>query len=417
MNVVGPKSFEISKREVWEAYKRVKAKRGGPGVDGVSIEMFEQDLSKNLYRIWNRMASGSYFPPPVKRVEIPKGDGRTRPLGIPTVADRIAQMVVQRRLEPRLEPIFHADSYGYRPKRSAHDALRVVRDRCWRHDWVLDLDIKGFFDNIDHDLLMLAVHRHTDCRWVALYVERWLKADVVLPDGTRQRRERGTPQGGVISPLLANLFLHYAFDKWMEREHRNVQFARYADDIVCHCDSLTQAEALRGELQARLAACRLELNLEKTRVVYCADANRRSSYAEKRFDFLGYTFKPRKAVNRAGRLFTSFSPAIGDDAGAALRQEIRRWGLSRLSRYSLGELLARICPKVVGWVRYYGLFHPSALQQALRTLDLHLVRWAQRKYKRLRGHVTRAWHWLEQLHKRAPALFPHWSAAIRATGR
>ena len=417
MNVVGPKSFEISKREVWEAYKRVKAKRGGPGVDGVSIEMFEQDLSKNLYRIWNRMASGSYFPPPVKRVEIPKGDGRTRPLGIPTVADRIAQMVVQRRLEPRLEPIFHADSYGYRPKRSAHDALRVVRDRCWRHDWVLDLDIKGFFDNIDHDLLMLAVHRHTDCRWVALYVERWLKADVVLPDGTRQRRERGTPQGGVISPLLANLFLHYAFDKWMEREHRNVQFARYADDIVCHCDSLTQAEALRGELQARLAACRLELNLEKTRVVYCADANRRSSYAEKRFDFLGYTFKPRQALNRAGQLFTSFSPAIGDDAGAALRQEIRRWGLSRLSRYSLGELLARICPKVVGWVRYYGLFHPSALQQALRTLDLHLVRWAQRKYKRLRGHVTRAWHWLEQLHKRAPALFPHWSAAIRATGR
>ena len=417
MNVVRPKSFEISKREVWEAYKRVKAKRGGPGVDGVSIEMFEQDLSKNLYRIWNRMASGSYFPPPVKRVEIPKGDGRTRPLGIPTVADRIAQMVVQRRLEPRLEPVFHADSYGYRPKRSAHDALRVVRDRCWRHDWVLDLDIKGFFDNIDHDLLMLAVHRHTDCRWVALYVERWLKADVVLPDGTRQRRERGTPQGGVISPLLANLFLHYAFDKWMEREHRNVQFARYADDIVCHCDSLTQAEALRGELQARLAACRLELNLEKTRVVYCADADRRGSYAEKRFDFLGYTFKPRQALNRAGQLFTSFSPAIGDDAGSALRQEIRRWGLSRLSRYSLGELLARICPKVVGWVRYYGLFHPSALQQALRTLDLHLVRWAQRKYKRLRGHVTRAWHWLEQLHKRAPALFPHWSAAIRATGR
>ena len=374
MNVVGPKSFEISKREVWEAYKRVRAKRGGPGVDGVSIEMFEQDLSKNLYRIWNRMASGSYFPPPVKRVEIPKGDGRMRPLGIPTVADRIAQMVVQRRLEPRLEPIFHADSYGYRPKRSAHDALRVVRDRCWRHDWVLDLDIKGFFDNIDHDLLMLAVHRHTDCRWVALYVERWLKADVVLPDGTRQRRERGTPQGGVISPLLANLFLHYAFDKWMEREHPNVQFARYADDIVCHCDSVTQAEALQGELQARLAACRLELNLEKTRVVYCADANRRSSYAEKRFDFLGYTFKPRQALNRAGQLFTSFSPAIGDDAGAALRQVMRRWGLSRLSRYSLGELLARIRPKVGGWVRYYGLFHPSVLQRALRTLDLHLVR-------------------------------------------
>ena len=263
--VVEAKSFDIAKREVWDAYKRVKANRGAAGGDGVTITVFEQDLSKNLYRIWNRLASGSYFPPPVKRVDIPKGDGKTRPLGIPTVADRIAQMVVQRRLEPLLEPVFHASSYGYRPGRSAHDALRAARNQCWRHDWVLDLDIKGFFDNIDHDLLMKAVRRHTDCRWAVLYIERWLKADVLMPDGQLLTRDKGTPQGGVISPLLANLFLHYAFDQWMVRRHPKVPFERYADDIICHCDSQAEAESLRAELEARLAACRLELHPEKTR--------------------------------------------------------------------------------------------------------------------------------------------------------
>jgi len=417
MRMVEAKSFDIAKREVWEAFKRVKANRGAAGVDEVTIAEFERDLSKNLYRIWSRMASGSYFPPPVKRVDIPKGDGKTRPLGIPTVADRIAQMVVQRRLEPALEPMFHANSYGYRPGRSAHDALRAARDQCWRHDWVLDLDIKGFFDNIDHDLLMKAVRRHTDCRWVVLYVERWLKADVLMPDGTLVQRDRGTPQGGVISPLLANLFLHYAFDRWMVRHHPKVPFERYADDIICHCDSQAQTESLWEQLRERLAACQLELHPEKTRIVYCADANRRGDHDVRRFDFLGYTFKPRQAMNRQGRLFTSFSPAVSDKAGKALRREIRGWGLQRLSRYDIGELLARFRPVLVGWVRYYGLFHPSTLQRALKTLDLHLVKWAQRKYKRLRGHLARAWAWLTQLQRRAPMLFPHWGRAIMATER
>lgn len=413
MGMVEAKSFDITKREVWDAYRRVKANRGAAGIDGVSIEVFDQDLSKNLYRIWNRLASGSYFPPPVKRVDIPKGDGRTRPLGIPTVGDRIAQMVVKRRLEPTLEVIFHADSYGYRPGRSAHDALRVVRGRCWQQDWVLDLDIKGFFDNIDHDLLMKAVRRHSDCRWVGLYVERWLKADVVLPDGERQGRDRGTPQGGIISPLLANLFLHYALDHWLARCYPRVRFARYADDMICHCDSQTEAEMLRRAIGARLQQCRLELNQQKTRVVYCADANRRESpLADKRFDFLGYTFKPRQAMNRSGKVFTSFSPAIGDNAGKALRDTIRHWGLQRLSRYNLDEILARIGSRVRGWVQYYGLFHPSTLVRALRSLDFHLVRWAQRKYKRLRGHITRAWQWLQSLQQRAPTLFPHWLGAV-----
>jgi group II intron reverse transcriptase/maturase len=417
MRMAEAKSFDIAKREVWDAYKRVKANRGSAGGDGVTMVMFEQDLSKNLYRIWNRLASGSYFPPPVKRVDIPKGDGKTRPLGIPTVADRIAQMVVQRRLEPLLEPVFHANSYGYRPRRSAHDALRVARAQCWRHDWVLDLDIKGFFDNIDHDLLIKAVRRHTDCRWMVLYIERWLKAAVLMPDGALVTRDKGTPQGGVISPLLANLFLHYAFDQWMVRHHPKVPFERYADDIICHCDSETQAESLRAELEHRMDACRLELHPEKTRVVYCADANRRGMHDVRRFDFLGYTFKPRRAKNRRGVLFTSFSPAVGDKAAKAMRHEIRGWGLQRLSRYDLDELLARYRPVLVGWVRYYGLFHPSSLQRALKTLDIHLVQWAQRKYKKLRGHVTRAWNWLQQLRIRAPRLFPHWTEAINATER
>lgn len=419
MHMVEAKSFDITKREVWEAYKRVKANRGAAGADGVTMAEFEQDLGKNLYRIWNRMASGSYFAPPVKRVDIPKGDGsgRTRPLGIPTIADRIAQMVVRRRLEPLLEPVFHANSYGYRPGRSAHDALRKARAQCWRHDWVLDIDIKGFFDNIDWNLLMKAVRKHTDCRWVLLYIERWLKAEVLMPDGTVATRNKGTPQGGVVSPVLANLFLHYAFDLWMGRNFPTVPFERYADDVICHCDSQAEAEALRAALQQRLEACQLQLNPEKTRIVYCADANRRESHENRQFDFLGYTFKPRQARNRRGKLFTSFSPAVGDKAAKAMRREIRGWGLQRLNRYSLGELLARYRPVLAGWVRYYGLFHPSTLHSALRSLDFHLVRWAQRKYKTLRQRRVRAWNWLTRLQQRAPAFFPHWYAAIMATER
>jgi RNA-directed DNA polymerase len=339
--VAEAKSFDIAKREVWDAYQRVKANRGAAGVDEVTLAEFERDLSKNLYRIWNRMASGSYFPPPVKRVDIPQGDGRSRPLGVPTVADRIAQTVVKQRLEPLLEPVFHTDSYGYRPGRSAHDALRTARRRCWRHDRVLDLDIKGCFDNLDWTLLMRAMRRHTMCPWVLRYVERWLKAPVQMPDGTLVHPTKGSPQGLVISPVLSNLFLHYAFDQWMARHHPKVPFERYADDIVCHGESQAEAESLRTQLQERLAACQLELHPEKTRVVYCADANRRGNYAVRRFDFLGYTFKPRQAMNRYGRLFTSFSPAVGEKAG----QTVRSWGLQRLSRYDLGASWLHECER------------------------------------------------------------------------
>lgn len=415
--VVAAKSFDVSKREVWQAYKRVKAKRGAAGADGVTMKEFDRELSKNLYRIWNRLASGSYFPPPVKRVEIPKADGKVRALGIPTVADRIAQTVVQRRLEPLLEPVFHANSYGYRPARSAHDALRQARRQCWRQDWVLDLDIKGFFDNIDWGLMMKAVRKHAKCAWLVLYVERWLRAQMLLPDGTVQTRDKGTPQGGVISPLLANLFLHYAFDKWMDRQHPGVVFERYADDIICHCDSQAQALTLRAQLEQRLGECGLQLHPEKTRVVYCADANRRQRHDCQRFDFLGYTFKPRKATNTRGQVFVSFSPAVSDKAAKAMRQEIREWQLSRWTKSDLRELVTHLKSKVQGWVQYYGLFRPSTLYRALQSLDQHLVLWARRKYRRFRQHAQRAWDWLRGIHERMPTLLPHSWASIMATQR
>ena len=342
------KPFCIAKREVWEAYKRVKANQGAAGVDGESLEGFETDLSNNLYRIWNRMSSGSYFPPPVLRVDIPKRDGRTRPLGIPTVSDRIAQMVVKRYLESIVDPIFDQDSYGYRPGRSAHQALSVTRQRCWRYDWVLDLDIKRFFDNIDHDLLMRAVSRHTDCPWVLLYVERWLQAPVVMPDGTLVCREKGTPQGSVVSPILANLFLHYAFDLWMRRHHADVPFERYADDAICHCRSEAQARALRNALEARFAECKLELHPRKTKIVYCKDANRQAEYPVQQFDFLGYTFRPRRAMNRKGSLFVSFVPAISDEAAKTMRSRIHRWKLHLRTDLALEDLAEWTRPVLAG---------------------------------------------------------------------
>jgi group II intron reverse transcriptase/maturase len=407
------KPFCISKREVWTAFKRVKANRGAAGVDDQTIEEFEKDLKNNLFKLWNRMSSGSYMPSPVRRVDIPKGDGGTRTLGIPTVSDRIAQMVVKQCLEPLLEPMFHEHSYGYRPGRSAHDALAMTRQRCWQHDWVLDLDIKGFFDNIDWELLMRAVRRHTDCAWVLLYIERWLKAPMSTPDGTQVSREKGTPQGGVISPILANLFLHYAFDRWMEENNPDIPFERYADDVICHCRSEAQAHSLRQTLEVRLAACKLELHPQKTRIVYCKDTNRRGSYSEQRFDFLGFTFRPRTSRNRAGALFVSFSPAVSDKAAKAMRKVVRGWKLHRRSDLALEEIARWSRPKLLGWVQYYGRFNRSALCNALRTLDPFIVRWAQRKYTRLRGHTKRTWDWLRRIQTRQPNLFAHWSKELQ----
>ena len=325
------KPFCISKKEVWEAYLRVKENKGAAGIDDQSIEDFEKKLKKNLYKIWNRMSSGSYFPPPVRTVKIPKKNGGERKLGIPTVADRIAQQVVKARLEPELEPVFHADSYGYRPGKSALDAVGQARERCWRYDWVIDLDIKGFFDNLDQNLLLRAVKKHAPEPWILLYIERWLKAPVREEDGRLIPREKGTPQGGVASPLLANLFLHYALDRWLMVNHSQVPFERYADDVIVHCRTERQAQEVKAAIAKRLQACGLELHPEKTKIVYCKDDFRKCTYPNEKFDFLGYTFQPRRSKNRKGRFFINFSPAVSNKAAKAIRDNIRSWNLPRRS--------------------------------------------------------------------------------------
>lgn len=401
------KPFDIPKREVWEAFKSVKANQGAAGVDGQLIEEFEAQLAGNLYKLWNRLSSGSYMPPPVRRVDIPKANGGTRPLGIPTVADRVAQEVVRRYLEPLLEPVFHGDSYGYRPGRSAVDALRSARQRCWRYDWILDLDIKGFFDSIDRELLLRAVRKHTRCRWVLLYIERWLKAPAMLEDGSLVPRERGTPQGGVVSPILANLFLHYVFDVWVGRTFP-VPFERYADDIICHCHSEREALALRRVLDRRFAQCGLVLHPEKTKVVYCKDTNRKGEYPNYQFDFLGYTFRPRRAKWRGGLYGLSFLPAASPKALKAIRQAIRGWSLQTRSDKALDDLARMFNPYIRGWINYYSHFYKSELYPTLRRIDAFLVRWARRKFKRLRQRPKVARDWLARVIRSSPDLFAHW---------
>lgn len=413
------KSYEISKQVVWEAYKRVKANRGAAGVDQQSLEDFEKDLKNNLYKIWNRMSSGSYFPPPVRLVEIPKGQGGTRPLGIPTVADRIAQMVAKIYLEPLLEPHFHPDSYGYRPGKSALDAVGAARQRCWRQAWVIDLDIKGFFDNLDWELLMRAVRHHTKLPWIILYVQRWLAAPVQQADGRLEARTKGSPQGSVISPLLANLFLHYAFDEWMRRNYPHVRFERYADDVVIHATTRSQAELLLEAVRNRLKECHLEVHPEKTKIVYCKDSDRCGTYDHIKFDFLGYTFRPRRAKNRWGKPFVSFLPAVSNKAAKKIRAMIRNWRLGATrNNQSLEEIAQFVNPYVRGWVNYYGRYYRSALTPTLRYLERSLVYWVRRKLKRYRRHQRNATHWLGRLARREPTLFYQWQIGIRpATGQ
>lgn len=402
------KPFNISKQSVWEAYKKVKSNRGRAGVDEQTIEEFEINLKDNLYKIWNRMSSGSYFPPAVLRVEIPKSDGKIRPLGIPTVADRIAQMVIKQQLEPNLEKVFHKSSYGYRPKRSAIDAVGQARRNCWRNDWVLDLDIKGFFDNINHELMMKAVKLHTNDKWTILYIQRWLKASVQMPDGTLITSDKGTPQGGVISPLLANLFLHYAFDKWMDRNFPDIVFERYADDSVCHCQSETQAEMLKTALKERMKEVELELHPEKTKIVYCKDVNRTQAYQNIQFDFLGYTFRPRRSKNKFGKYFINFTPAISNKAIKRIKAVMRGWGWQNKTDKTLEDLANMFNRQVQGWINYYSHFYKSALIPLFQHLNQRLTRWATRKFKKLKGHKARARAWLQEISCRQSTLFAHW---------
>jgi len=396
-----------------EAWERVKANKGAKGVDGETIEQFESNLKDNLYKLWNRMSSGTYFPKPVRTVGIPKKDGGERKLGIPTVTDRIAQMVATLYLEPQVEPHFHKDSYGYRPRKSAHQALETTRKRCWRYNWVLEFDIKGLFDNIDHELLMKAVKKHTNNRWLILYIERWIKAPVQLKDGTIIDRSKGVPQGGVISPVLANLFMHYTFDKWMEIYFPNILFCRYADDGLTHCCTETEAETLKKALEKRFAECGLEMHPKKTKIVYCKDDNRREKHSITSFDFLGYTFRPRRSKNRRGKCFINFSPAMSPKAGKAIRQEIRTWKLHLRSDKSLEDLAQMFRAQIQGWINYYSRFYKSEMYPTLRQINRKLSLWATRKFKKQRGHRRRAEHKLGRIAQDQPNLFPHWRLGIK----
>ena len=411
------KPFEISKALVWEAFKRVKANGGSAGVDGESIEKFEKSLGDNLYKLWNRMVSGSYFPPPVKAVPIPKKSGGTRILGVPTVADRVAQTVVKLVLEPVLEPVFDRNSFGYRPGRSALDAVALVRRRSWEYDWVVEFDIKGLFDNIDHELLQRAIRKHCSTPWILLYIERWLKAPMETEGRVRVARERGTPQGGVVSPLLANLFLHYTLDAWMRREMRSVRFCRYADDGVIHCHSEVQARLVLRKLGARLRECGLELHPEKTRIVYCQDINRQATYPMTQFTFLGYTFRPRKAVDKYGRVYVNFSPGVSREALKTMRQTVRGWHLQLRCDKELRDLSNMFGPVLRGWANYYGRFYPTAMKPLWRQVNDYLVRWMQRKYKRLARGVTRAARALGRLAEVAPKSFVHWEKGFVPSAR
>lgn len=403
------KSFDISKREVWEAWKVVRSKKGGPGIDDQSIDEFEQNLGDNLYKLWNRMASGSYMPVGVKRVEIPKPDGTTRPLGIPSVTDRIAQTVVKRKLEPELERIFCDSSYGFRPNRSAKQAVMAARRNCWRYAWVVDVDIKSFFDVIDHDLLMKAVRHHVTDSWMILYIERWLTAPVVHADGLAGHRSRGTPQGGVISPLLANLFLHYGFDHWVKTHHPGIVFERYADDIICHCRTEAAARVFLNALACRFDECGLTLHSGKTKIVYCKDNKRPGNAEHTSFDFLGFTFRPRKAFSpQSGNHFVGFNPAVSSKALKRMGLVIRRWNLHRRSDKSLADLGRMFNPIIRGWINYFGWVNKSAMVEMFKRLNLRLARWAMSKYKKLRGHRRRARHWIRQYLIHNADTFAHW---------
>jgi RNA-directed DNA polymerase len=402
------KPFDIPKQMVWEAYRRVAANKGAPGVDEQTLGEFEADLKDNLYKIWNRMSSGSYFPPPVRGVEIPKPHGGgVRLLGVPTVADRVAQTVVAMHLEERAEPRFHPDSYGYRPKKAAWDAVGVCRERCWKKDWVIDLDVQRFFDSVPWDLVVKAVEAVTDTPWVLLYVKRWLAAPLQRPDGTLAERDKGTPQGSAVSPILANLFLHFAFDRWMARNHPDCPFERYADDAVVHCVSRRQAEAVLDGIAQRMEEVGLRLHPDKTRIVYCQDGKRRGEHEHTSFTFLGFTFRTRKARGKNGTYFTSFLPAMSTEALKAKGAELRAMRIHRRTDLSLDGLARWLNPIVAGWMNYYGRFYRSAMHPLLRRVSSYLRRWAGKKYRRLRTD-KRFQRWWAGVIDRQPGLFAQW---------
>jgi RNA-directed DNA polymerase len=406
------KSFNISKQLVWQAYQEVKANGGSAGIDKESIADFEQKLKNNLYKIWNRMSSGAYFPPAVKAVSIPKKSGGNRVLGVPTISDRIAQTVVKKVLEPLLEPIFDENSFGYRPKKSALDAIAVTRNRCWKYDWVVEFDIKGLFDNVDHNMLMKALKHHCNCKWILLYIERWIKAPMQDKYGNIILRNKGTPQGGVVSPVLANLFLHYAFDVWVRREMPTIPFCRYADDGLLHCISKEQAEYVLGKVKQRFLECSLEIHPDKSGIIYCKDKNRKFEFERISFDFLGYTFRSRRCVDKQGLVHPNFLPAISRESKKEIIREIRSWHIHLRSDKSIAEISNSFGPVLRGWFNYYGRFYPTGMNCIWYHFNWYIMRWVQGKYKRFAKHKTRAFKYVNSLATENPRMFIHWQRGV-----
>jgi len=404
---------------VQEAYLKIKANRGAAGVDQMSMEAFDEQPQKHLYKLWNQMSSGSYMPPAIKLVEIPKKGGGKRPLGIPTITDRIGQAVVTKELEEVLANIFHEDSYGYQPGKSALQAVAKARERCMEYNWVLDVDIKGFFDNIPHDLLMRAVQKHTDEKWVLLHIERWLTAPLQLVDGTIVARTKGVPQGSVIGPILSNLYLHYAMDMWLVANYPEFRFERYADDAVIHCRSGEQAERLKVNLSKRLNECGLEMNEQKTKIIYCRDSNRRRKMkTEVKFDFLGYTFMPREAQNSHRKeSFTNFLPGVSMKAMTAMNEKLNNMPILRIPGIEIEAVSKELNPVLQGWINYYGKFYKTKLKGFLRRVNAKLANWAIRKYKKIRVSVNSGMKWLSRVSDRQPNLFAHWSFGAKPVYR
>jgi group II intron reverse transcriptase/maturase len=411
------KSIPITKRMIWESYKKVRKNKGAAGIDEETIDMYEERLEDNLYTLWNRMSSGSYFPPPVLEVEIPKNDGRKRrKLGIPTVNDRVAQQVIKNYLEQRFEAEFSPESYGYRPLKSAHQAVEQVRKNVRHYHWVIDMDISGFFDNMSHDLLQRAIERHVEEKWAKMYITRWLQAPIEDRKGNKRSRDgKGTPQGGVISPLLANLFLHYAFDKWFEITSPNLRFVRYADDIIVHCNSQTEAEEVLIAIKLRLGECKLKLNEKKTSIVYCKKDHRKDKFKTVQFDFLGFSFQPRTASNHGKELFLSYDCAISRKSESKIVEVFRKLNFHQWTSYDLSRIAQVLNPKIRGWINYYGKFKVHKLSRIFMILNERLVRWAVNKYRRFGYSFAKAGRWLRNLAVCYPGLFVHWQYGFQFT--
>ena len=408
----GQKTHPITTVQVLNAFKRVRANNGSAGVDKITIAEVDANKRKYLYPLWNRLASGSYYPDSVRQKLIDKGGGKKRALGIPTIADRVAQQVVATELESIVDKRFSRNSFGYRPNKPAHDAIEQCRINCLKYSWVVDLDIKGFFDNIDHGLLLKGLRHYTDRKHILLYCERWLQAPVKLPDGTVKHPEgKGTPQGGVISLILANIFLDIVFDKWIEKNYPDVKFERYADDIVVHCQNIKQALRLMEAIKKRLADCKLELSQEKSKIVYCRRNQKRQPpfkvYYQK-FDFLGFTFKPR-IIKERGKIKLGFTPAISQKNIARITDELVKLNIHRWVHFPLSRIAELLKSKIQGWLNYYAKFRKSELRKLFRVVNLRMAKWVRNKYRKFRRrHWFLAYKYLQGIAKSYPNMFEHW---------